>query len=73
MKLFFMLNSTEHKNSTAHKTLSAKKLRFFCFKTHRICIYHANWHFNISMINEGLLSVTSEVVQACPGKSGKVN
>ena len=47
-KTCFMLNSTEHEISTAHKEVSG-------FKSLRCCIYHANkclnanncWHFDI--------------------------
>ena len=35
LKLFFMLNSTEHETSTSHK-------KYFCFKCLSCCIYHAD-------------------------------
>ena len=37
-KTFFILNSTEHEISTAHKT----NKEITCFKSLRCCIYHAN-------------------------------
>ena len=45
IKLFFMLNSTEHEISTAHKKLIKTKMlknnEFSCFQTLRCFIYHA--------------------------------
>ena len=50
-KTFFMLNSTEHKISTAKKTKIPTNEEISCFKSLRCCIYLANvnncWHFNI--------------------------
>ena len=51
---FFMLNSTEHEISTAHKRIP-KSEDVSCFKSLRCGIYHAYkclnankcWHFNI--------------------------
>ena len=41
-KTLFMLNSTEHEISTAHKTKMLKIKDVSCFQTLRCCIYHAN-------------------------------
>ena len=41
-KAFFMLNSTEHEISTAHKTKIPTNKEVSCFKSLRCCIYHAN-------------------------------
>ena len=51
-KTFFMLNSTEHEISTAHKNKNTNKKEVSCFKSFKCCIYHANKclngrHFNI--------------------------
>ena len=54
-KTFFMLNSTKHNFSTAHKKMIPTNKEVSCFKPLRCCIYHANkclnanncWHFNI--------------------------
>ena len=53
-KTFFMLNSTEHEISTAHKTQISKKKEVSCFKSLRCYIYHAgkclnaNYKFQLS-------------------------
>ena len=41
-KTFFMLNSTEHEISTAHKNKIQTNEEVSCFKSPRSCIYHAN-------------------------------
>ena len=41
-KKLFMLNSTEHGISTAHKIIMLKNKDFSYFQTLRCCIYHAN-------------------------------
>ena len=41
-KFFIMLNSTEHKISTAHKTKIPKSQEVSYFKSLRFCIYHAD-------------------------------
>ena len=54
-KTCFMLNSTEHEISTAHKSKIPANKEVSCFKSLRCCIYHANkclnanncWHFDI--------------------------
>ena len=45
-KTFFMLNSTEHEISTAHKI---KNKDFSCFQTLRCCIYQIIMLINIKM------------------------
>ena len=55
IKLFFMLNSTEHEIQQLIKTKMPTNKEVSCFKSLRCCIYHANkclnanncWHFNI--------------------------
>ena len=43
IKLFFMLNSTDHEISAAHKkTKILTNEEVFCFKSLRCCIYHAH-------------------------------
>ena len=55
-KTFFMLNSTEHKISTDHKT---KIATVSCFKSLRCCIYHAN---NVKMATiVGILTFISRI------------
>ena len=39
---FFMLNSTEHEISTAHKAKILTNKEVSCFMSLRCCIYHAN-------------------------------
>ena len=41
IKLFFMLNSTEHEITTDHKTKIPTDKDVSCFKSLRCCIYHA--------------------------------
>ena len=41
IKLYFMLNLTEHEISTAYKTNVLRNMEFPCFKTFRSCIYPA--------------------------------
>ena len=41
-KTFFMLNSTEHEISTAHKETKIPRKEVFCFKYLRCGIYHVN-------------------------------
>ena len=54
-KTFFMLNSTEHEISTAHKTKILTNKEVSCFKSLRCCIYHADKCLNanncVSRIN----------------------
>ena len=38
-KTFFMLNSTEHEISTAHKTKIPTNEEIYCFKSLRCCIF----------------------------------
>ena len=40
----FMLNSTEHNISTAHKTKMLKNKDIFCLQTLRCCIYMIHAH-----------------------------
>ena len=52
---FFMLNSTEHEVSSAHKTIIPTNVEVSCFKSLRCCFYPAHkcknanncWYFNI--------------------------
>ena len=41
IKLFFMLNSTEHEISTALKNKIPTNKKVYCFEFLRCCIYHA--------------------------------
>ena len=40
-KTFFILNSTEHKISTAHKTKIPTNKEVSCFKSLRCCIFNS--------------------------------
>ena len=41
-KIFFMLNSTEHEVSSAHKTIIPTNVEVSCFKSLRCCVYPAH-------------------------------
>ena len=49
--IFFMLNSTEHKISSAHKTKIWTNKEISCFKSLTCCIYHAKAKRKICLVS----------------------
>ena len=62
-KTFFMLNSTGHETSTAHKTKIQTNKGVSCFKYIRCCIYHANKNVKMPTI-VGILTFMSRIFRA---------